>query len=165
MAASPSLLVLTFRFPRSDHWHRSDGFHRGTDSSLHCGAGLSGIPLTTLLKACCWAVWPTPTILPLRIDKDSCGTASGYGSVARRSFGFMAPQVHCGVEASLQLAPFGPGPLTGSGSASTILREHGPRRFAMPHIDRSAEIGAAKSGEGQFLLGQVSTSEVWHIPT
>jgi hypothetical protein len=66
--------MLTFRFPRSDHRPLCDGFHCGMASSLRCGVGLFGVPFTILLKACCWAVWPTPTILLLRIDKDSCGT-------------------------------------------------------------------------------------------
>jgi hypothetical protein len=93
--------MLTFRCPRSDQRHRYNGFHGGTASSLRFGAGLFGVPFTTLLKACCWAVWPTPTILLLRIDRDSCGTGSGHGSVARHSFGCMVSQVPYGVEATL----------------------------------------------------------------
>ena len=82
---------------------------------------------------------PTPTILLRPIDKDSCGTGSGYGSVARPSFGCMAPAVHCGVEASLRRVPFGPGPLTGSDRPSLhqlFLASMAPRRSAIPPIGR-----------------------------
>src|SRR6478672_1455795 len=40
------------------------------------GAGRFGAPSATLLKACCWAVWPTPTIRLLRIGKRFCGTGN-----------------------------------------------------------------------------------------